>query len=143
MKTLHYFGVVGITFLLVACGGSSSSNSSVDQPDPPSGNIPNICDSDPDTYFAEQVFPILQDNCMGCHVAGGQAGNTRWQVQQVAADTQQQIDALIAAEGFQYVLDKPSGNRSHGGGTRLPSGSENFEIFAQYVQFVGVENFCG
>ncbi len=132
-------------FLMSACGGSSSSGGGNTTNPPPTGNVPSICDADPDTYFADNVFPILQTRCMTCHVDGGSApaNGARWVVHASAVDTQADIDNLINIEGFQYVLDKPSGGTSHGGGTQLPSNSDDFEIFAEYVQFVGIDNFCG
>lgn len=139
---------LSITFLvaLSACGGSSSSGGGNTSNPPPTGNVPSICDAtDAATYFADNVFPILQTRCMTCHVDGGSApaNGARWVVHASAADTQADIDNLINIEGFQYVLDKPSGGTSHGGGTQLPSNSDDFEIFAEYVQFVGISDFCG
>ncbi len=135
--------LLSITFLLLtACGGGSSSNDDNNN-QPPTPTI-DICDEDPDTFFANRVFPILQTRCMTCHVDGGSApaNGARWIVHASAANTQSDIDSLIGIEGFQYLLDKPSGAVSHGGGVALPSNSDNFEIYSQYIQFKGVDGFC-
>ncbi len=146
MKFLKVFSLFATILWLSACGGGGGGSSSggSNNNGGGSGSLPNICDGDANTFFAQEVFPILQTRCMTCHVNGGSApaGGARWVVHASASDTQTDIDLLIQTEGFQYMLDKPSNAIAHSGGQALPASSNDFEIYAQYIQFRGIENFC-
>lgn len=91
-------------------------------------------------YFSAQIAtPIIQGNCMVCHVAGGVASASA--LVYVPADApnslQQNFEllrsyALNTPNGAAQMLSKPQG-QLHGGGVRLPPGSPQLSDWSEFV----------
>ena len=83
------------------------------------------CVTDAEQY-ADDVAPLVQSDCVACHVDGGSAAATRYRLVPGADATTQatnraMFDALVTGteDGAELLLTKPTGQTSHGGGTRF------------------------
>jgi len=91
------------------------------------------------TFFADQVMAQVLDACTTCHVSGGQAATTRFQV--TAADplaTARSMASLIDAANpdGSRILQKPLDLLPHGGGVQITAGSAEEAILRQWVELV-------
>ena len=97
------------------------------------------------SYFDEHISPIIQNQCVTCHVEGGVSGNTRivfaagsdaahrQRNQQTVADFLRLVDA-----GAELLLNKVQGV-SHGGGVQVPAGSVEFDRMSTWLGLLGEE----
>lgn len=91
-----------------------------------------------ETYFEENISPILQANCTACHTATGAAQSTRF-VLKTDTDFDYLTDnfttfknvAAIQANGTSILLQKPIGVGGHGGGVRFSDTSDEFQKFTE------------
>ncbi len=94
-----------------------------------------------EAMFRERISPdIAQGNCVQCHVAGGQAGSTRYVLRRgsnanVLADNLDAFEALVSAIGVETILNKAAGI-AHGGGTRLAQGSDELADFETWLELL-------
>ena len=90
-------------------------------------------------FYSARVSPIIQNNCAGCHVAGGQAGGTRlvYKKSTALSDQQANFDLLVGfinAGNGAYLLSKGRGN-SHQGGNRL-SNQDEYNALSDFIDQV-------
>lgn len=97
------------------------------------------------SYFDEHISPIVQDQCVTCHVEGGVSGNTRIVFAAGSSATHRErnretvADFLgLVAGGAERLLNKVQGV-SHGGGIQLPAGSAEFEHMSTWLGLLGEE----
>ena len=98
------------------------------------------------TLYTQNVSaPIVQGRCVACHVSGGVAGSTP--LVYVRSNTPDFVNINYNTlvnyiknhpNGSSLILSKPQGV-AHGGGVQLPSGSENFTNFSNFVNAVLAE----
>ena len=95
------------------------------------------------SYFDEYISPIVQSQCVNCHVAGGASGDTRivFVVGSGAADRQRNqrtvADFLALVEdGAELLLNKVQGV-SHGGGIQLAAGTDGFDRMSTWLGLLG------
>ena len=93
--------------------------------------------------FEEHISPLVQRQCINCHVQGGQSGNTRLVFLPSTDAThlvhnEQQFRQFISEVdgGAERILDKISGRISHGGGTQVPEDSDEYGRMAQYLELL-------
>ena len=104
---------------------------------------PEVTEAASLTFFRSNISsPIIQSNCIGCHVSGGSAGGTPL------------VYATSGVEGFQdtnyntlldYIKNVPNGSSKilsrpqgigHGGGAVLAAESAGFADWSQFVSSV-------
>ena len=97
------------------------------------------------SYFDEHISPIIQNQCVTCHVEGGASGNTRivFTAGSGAAHRQGNQDVVagflgLVEEGAELLLNKVQGV-SHGGGIQLPAGSTDFGHMSTWLGLLGEE----
>jgi hypothetical protein len=95
------------------------------------------------TFFVDQVVAQVLDACTTCHVAGGQAGSTRFHV--TAGDplaTARSMATLVDAANpdASRILQKPLDLMPHGGGVQITAGSTEDTILRQWVDLVAAAN---
>jgi hypothetical protein len=91
------------------------------------------------TFFADQVVAQVLDECTECHVPGGQASTTRFQITAgdplaTARSMAPHIDA--ANPDASRILLKPMDVLPHGGGVQITAGSPEEAILRQWVELV-------
>lgn len=71
--------------------------------------------------YSQDVYPILQKKCSGCHGTGGVASSTRYKLTGDASADYGTIKALVNTDNpdDSELLEKGSGRESHGGGKQL------------------------
>ena len=92
--------------------------------------------------FATLISPIVQSQCVNCHVEGGVSGNTRL-VFVTSADADHlaknfSVFETVVAEvedGADYILNKVQGV-SHGGGVQLAAGSDGFSRMERFLRLL-------
>lgn len=96
-------------------------------------------------YTATVSAPIIQGNCINCHVAGGPAGSTRlvYLRSTQSGFLNANYNTLVnfiknVSGGSSLILSKPQG-QNHSGGTVLPSGTPGFTNFSNFVNAVIAE----
>ena len=101
------------------------------------------------SYFDEHISPIVQDQCVTCHVEGGVSGNTRvvFSAGSTAAHRERNQETVadflsLVDDGAELLLNKVQGV-SHGGGVQLPAGSANFEHMSTWLGLLGEELAAG
>ena len=96
-----------------------------------------------ESVFEEFISPIVQNQCVICHVAGGASGNTRLVF--ISDDDSNHLAANQAAfsalldevdDGANYILAKVQGV-AHGGGPQLQAGTDNFAAMERFLQLLG------
>ena len=97
------------------------------------------------SYFDEYISPIVQDQCVTCHVEGGVSGNTRivFAAGSSAGHRERNRETVadflnLVEDGAELLLNKVQGV-SHGGGVQLPAGSANFEHMSTWLGLLGEE----
>ena len=93
--------------------------------------------------FREHVSPIVQDQCINCHVEGGPSGHTRLvfvrssNPDHVALNRRVFEDFLAGVgDGAGVVLDKIRGV-GHGGGVQVAAGGADYDRFARFLALLG------
>lgn len=98
--------------------------------------------SDADSFFAQNVSgPIVQSQCIACHVSGGQADGSARNIFRAQSENDflsfnQQVWRTFMANDdvdSEYVLLKVQGQLGHGGGQQLTENSENFRNLQTYL----------
>ena len=142
---------------LLACGGPApKAPAGADEPPPADTGPPGEPEPEPDPdcvtddeQFAAQVAPLLQADCVACHVDGGMAGGTR----QVlvpgddAAATAANHAALAALvrdtpDGAALLLEKPTNTASHGGGQRFDALDPRYAALHELVARLQAPGGC-
>lgn len=93
MKRILIFPVLAIMALtmVVSCKKDKVSGPVVD---------PNC----PDTiHFSTQIFPMMDNNCTGCHDSGNSTGYTITNHTNISANADAILDAMKATNGFQLM----------------------------------------
>ncbi len=96
------------------------------------------------SYYSEFISDqIIQANCIACHKSGGLAANTPLVYVDSAVGNylEMNLDAikdyvLTTASGASLILDKPSGQTSHGGGAVLTLGSELYLDWESFINLI-------
>ena len=122
----------------------------------PTGHLTNLSTAsgrDPAAAMratAEEVFgtlisPIVQSQCVNCHVEGGVSGNTRLVF--VTDDDADHVTTNLSAfetflseveDGAELILNKVQGV-GHGGGIQLAAGTDEFSDMEQFLGLLGGE----
>jgi hypothetical protein len=124
-------GAVGATLLVTfsACSGDDSASSG-------SG-----CKSTRE-YFTNEVYGKTLQKCTSCHTPGGSADQrgAKFKIYRetypdfVSFNIERMREyAKIEADGKPLILQKPLGQREHGGGNVLTADSEDYKILTQFV----------
>lgn len=95
-------------------------------------------------YFVNTVEPSLI-HCRSCHIAGGQAQNTRFIMNQAIDTSKQNLAALTYISqliGSNTVLNKISGSQSHGGGTIFSPSSAEYTQLAELLSQLDNPQAC-
>ena len=151
---------------LLACNGTpektqnTETHTEATQPAPTSEDTAN--DNPQDTaeedcttadmdFFRDSAAPLLQSRCYGCHNENGVAASTRHVL--VPFDSEANINANFESlrsltvdteDGSQLLLQKPSGQTSHGGGEVVDMLSPEYatlhEMVARYIDPGHCEN---
>ncbi len=143
--SFHFKGAsvaaTGLTALGIAlsagCGGDSSDAACVSSRE----------------YFTSQVYGRALTVCSGCHTPGGAADQkgAKFKIYRdtypdfVTANLSAMRDyAKLEADGKPVILQKPLGQRDHGGGTVLQEDSEEYKILTRFVEELrtGEEKTC-
>ena len=121
-------------FFTLGCSGDGKNNTDSAQ-DTASTN--GTCMDDA-TFFETEVVPIVESKCLGCHVEGGVAAETRFLL--VQGDDPQNMQTLTELAQIQepagYLLWlKPTGQHEtgHVGGTALALESTEADLMAQFI----------
>ena len=100
----------------------------------------------PEEVFAALISPIVQSQCVTCHVEGGASGNTRLVfVTDDAADhltTNFSVFETFVDEvddAVEYILNKVQGV-SHGGGVQLAAGTDGFSAMERFLGLLDGED---
>jgi hypothetical protein len=85
--------------------------------------------------FAADVYPLLDDKCARCHVAGGQASGSALVLTGSAAADYDEVKRLVdtGAPASSRLLSKASGN-GHEGGVVYAAGSPEYETILLWIQ---------
>lgn len=85
--------------------------------------------------FANDVYPLLHATCARCHVAGGEAGDTRLVLAGTAAADAPVVKMFVdtVTPTSSRLLAKASG-AGHGGGTIYQAGSPEYETLLRWIQ---------
>ena len=97
------------------------------------------------SYYDEHISPIVQDQCVTCHVEGGASGNTRIVFAAGSSASHRERNQGVVADflglvddGAELLLNKVQGV-SHGGGIQLPAGSAGFGHMNTWLGLLGEE----
>ena len=124
----------------------------------PTGHLTNLSTAAPfaapvpvetaaDVFATSVSAPIVQGQCVNCHVAGGRSGHTRL-VFVPASEVDDHLARNLAAfrsllgrtaSGKALVLDKVRGRRGHGGGIRLEERSEDYANLERFLTLLEAE----
>ena len=134
--TMHHprmFSVcITLTILCVSCGLTDyerKDNRPISQSSE-SESLNQDC-SLTSTVFLGEIKPIIEGQCIRCHVPGG-IGNFPFIPEQDAAN--QQIFAELLGGDSEALIAKTSGRVSHGGGNQLLDGdAERIRLFFSAV----------
>ena len=145
-------GPVLLALWLTACGGAAPKSAAPDGPtDPDPGTDTAAPDDDgcvdDAEFFARTAAPLLEAECLQCHVDGGAAGATAYVLRPLdedgALDTNYAtLQAVVATLGSAAVLDKPTGGTSHGGGTRFDRIDGRFAVLHELVARIEAPGAC-
>lgn len=144
-------GLIG----LAACGGPSEKSTGSDAPadspvDPDTASEgeaePDDCIDDTE-FFADVAAPMLDTECALCHVEGGAAAGTSYVLLPLAnagalEANQATLQAVVEALGSQVLLDKPTGQTSHGGGTRFDLLDARFAVLHELAARIESPGAC-
>lgn len=143
---LKAYSLALVALGLVISGSSTGCGSSDDDP-----NSPN-CVSTREQFTTEVYGKALQ-TCAGCHTPGGSA-DQRGAKFKIFRDTYPDFVsanlnsmreyAKLEADGKAILLQKPLGQREHGGGNVLKEDSEEYQILTKFVSDLrsGKEKTC-
>jgi len=100
-----------------------------------------VCLTDTE-FFSEKIWwPILANDCVGCHNSQGAAGMSKfvlqssWQTGFMEHNFEQfKSIAAFEVDSQSVVLQKPLGGLSHGGNQRFDEDSEAYQNFTQMIE---------
>ncbi len=139
----NWFGVIVISFLISACQAPAEPESKDDSGDSQSengdtgGGQPELnCSQTNVDFFSQSLWPVLSENCSGCHIPGGQAESLGSEFIYSANENNALADvtAYIEANGSLFI-SKPtqSNNVSHGGGQVFSASSSEGSTLSEAV----------
>jgi len=95
------------------------------------------------TFVADISTPIVQSNCINCHVAGGEAAGTSLIFSGSAVTNHEDINLQVFGDFLQSsesqatrILDKVSGNVTHSGGIQLAINSVEFNDLSDFLELL-------
>ncbi|MEQ8315469.1 MAG: hypothetical protein RL839_08400 [Gammaproteobacteria bacterium] len=99
------------------------------------------------TLFNSNIHtPVIQGNCIQCHVSGGTASATRlvYVSASVSNAATLNYNTLLdfmqtASNATNLLISKPQGSLAHGGGVRLTQGSTNLSNWIEFVNALEVD----
>ena len=101
---------------------------------------PPDCSTADVDFFREQAVPLLQSRCYGCHNDSGVASSTRHVLlpfdSEVSVDQNfERLRTLVVEtdDGAGLLLEKPTGQTSHGGGEVVDLLSNEYVILSELV----------
>lgn len=109
-------------------------------------------------YFAEQVWPVINAKCTGCHAPGGTAATgdnpkqraagfvLAWDAYPDFIDTNlAELSRMVSEQinGVPKLLVKPSGGDTHVGGAILPEDSEEYKLLKTLTEKIQSGASCG
>jgi chitodextrinase len=101
---------------------------------------PADCYSDLNQFEEEIWLPFMSNDCIGCHIEGGQAGGSQFVLEfgntpEVLANNFDTLTslALDKSMGDSLLLLKPTGQIPHGGGQRFVEGTAIYQSFLELV----------
>ena len=122
----------------------------------PTGHLTNLSDAifrrlrlaTARDVFDERISgPVAQSSCVGCHVAGGEAGDTRLTLVPDTTADHARLNREAFAEfvtdvegGANLLLAKMRGDANHGGGVQVAEGSAGYAIVQRFLRLVVVES---
>ncbi len=98
-----------------------------------------------ESVFESDISPIVQNQCINCHVRGGRSQNTRLVF--VGDEDPDHLTKNMGAfqalldevdNGADYVLNKIQGV-GHGGGVQVRAGTDNFTAMERFLELLGQE----
>lgn len=94
-----------------------------------------------DAYFRDTSWPQVFSVCVQCHVAGGQAGGTRFTLKPATVDDyiSQNIQAVrymmaFEQDGQPLLILKPTAGVPHSGGQQIKPGSEKLAVLDETIE---------
>ncbi len=94
-----------------------------------------------DAYFRDTAWPQVFSICVQCHVAGGQAGGTRFTLKPSTVNDYitQNIQAVrgmmvYEQDGQPLLVLKPTAAVPHSGGVQIPAGSDKLDILEETLE---------
>ena len=121
-------------FLVLACSTQNKDNTDSAQD---TSSTSNTCMDDAE-FFENELAPIVESKCLGCHVEGGVAAETRFLL--IEGENTQNMETMTELAQVQepagYLLWlKPTGQHEagHVGGTALALESTEADIMAQFI----------
>ena len=110
------------------------------------GRVDDIAATSSDIYRTSIAMPVVQANCVGCHVAGGTAGDTRlvFVLDTVADYEVRNLEAFadylrVTGGTGDVVLAKALGMADHGGGAQLAADGEDYANLARFLPLLRIE----
>ena len=136
---------VGTYFPVAEVGEFEDEHAHEDEHDEPSA--PDVPDAALVAFQTHISAPIIQDNCIQCHVQGGLSGNTHLVfVRSTDADHLNKNFAVFreflhhqhedGEDGAALVLTKVTGGAGHGGGVRLDAGSAEYANLEMFLELL-------
>ncbi|MBL4684754.1 MAG: DUF1588 domain-containing protein, partial [Nannocystaceae bacterium] len=150
----------------LVAAGSAGCNDSGDKPDPEAADdgdsgddgsgeggsgddgVGADCVSN-EKFFENEVQPILQSNCQGCHNVSGDAKATGFILETSAAPNYLEGNMAIfnkmsklRFEGDPWILLKPTGQMDHKGGQRFALDSPEHDAFNEMIERLGDPEIC-
>jgi hypothetical protein len=135
--------IVGVSMV-----GAAAAAPGCDGGQPPPGGGNDACVSTRD-LFAEQVWPIINARCTGCHAPGGMAATGDNPKQRAAGfvlewdaypdfldENLRQLSRMVTEQigGVPKLLVKPVGGDTHVGGAAIEKDSEEYKLLEQLTQ---------
>ena len=109
----------------------------------PALQVADASDTDDDTasFYADNVDPGVQQECLLCHKAGGSAlqSGARLALSDVSSANHSAFVTLLTHEDVDgdWVLAKVAGRQNHGGGAVLSESSELYQELEEYLVLLG------
>ena len=131
--------ILAILGLLACTSSDTNSGPAVDSAQTDDTAVADCSQADT-RFFEQSAAPLLETRCYGCHNANGVAASTRHVL--LPFDTEANREAnmdmlrsLVAdtEDGAQLLLQKPSGQVSHGGGEVIDPLSSDFAVLSELV----------
>ena len=100
-------------------------------------------DETAEDVFRDSISPVVQAQCVNCHVAGGVSGATRIvfvrssNTDHEAVNRQTFEDFLAAVDGGANVILNKIRGVGHGGGIQVPNGSQDYDHFVRFLTLLG------